>query len=53
MIYEGVWGDWSDWMKVETEGEFIVGYNLKNQGYQGRGDDSALNGITLITGSAN
>jgi hypothetical protein len=41
---------WGDWGKVEycPEGERVIGFSLKTEREQGRGDDTALNAIALI-----
>lgn len=43
-------GAWGDWGKVAScpSGQYVWGFRLKSEPYQGSGDDSALNAIRLI-----
>lgn len=41
------WGFWSDW-EYCPKGSYAAGMQLKVQGRQWRGDDTALNGIKLL-----
>ena len=41
---EGIWGGWAAQKNCPT-GEFITGIRTKNEGNQGSGDDSGMNGL--------
>jgi hypothetical protein len=41
---EGKWGDWAALKKCPT-GEFITGIRTRNEGDQGSGDDTGMNGL--------
>jgi aqualysin 1 len=43
---EGFWGDWSAWSKCAA-GEALVSYELKVEGNQGSGDDTAANAVRM------
>jgi len=43
------WGDWGNWDDCPA-GQFAIGFQLKAEGEQGRGDDTALNSIKLMCG---
>jgi hypothetical protein len=43
---EGFWGDWSSWSKCAT-GEILASYELKVEGGQGGGDDTAANAVRM------
>jgi hypothetical protein len=43
---EGFWGDWSSWAKCSPQ-QLLVSYELKVEGNQGSGDDTAANSIKM------
>ena len=46
-IYEGLWGTWRDWHFANFDsGPFLfTTYQVRFEGNQGKGDDTALNGL--------
>lgn len=44
---QGAWGDWGPDAYCPP-GEFVWGFRLKSEPYQGSGDDTALNAVELI-----
>ncbi|WP_186645327.1 hypothetical protein [Fluviispira vulneris] len=50
---DGYWGDWGAWDRC-PQGQYVDGFKLKSESYQGEGDDTGLNGISLhCNGGAN
>ena len=45
-IYAGIWGDWKG-MQMCTSGYYVDGGQVRFEGSQGGGDDTALNGLNL------
>ena len=46
MIYEGLWGDWQ--LKAMCDsGSYIIGGQVRFEGQQRDGDDTALNGLRI------
>ena len=41
------WGQWTTWSSCPSN-QFAIGMQLKVEGDQGSGDDTALNGIRLL-----
>ena len=46
LTYEGMWGEWGTYTECPT-GTFVCGIQTQVQGDQGRGDDTALNQVSL------
>jgi len=46
-IYDGVWGDWTNMAKMHSGGFYACGAELRFEGRQGGGDDTAANGLKL------
>ncbi len=44
--YSGIWGDWKNWQYC-PEDSFATGYAMRVEPKQGKGDDTAVNGIKL------
>lgn len=52
-VYEGYWGTWRDWKYATPSTEaknrsLFSSFAVKSERAQGRGDDTAMNGISLI-----
>ena len=46
------WGDWPNGIAMCPEGRFVHGFQIKNEGFQGPGDDTAMNAIRLYCGTS-
>lgn len=43
-VYEGVWGDWKGW-QIANDGYLFYAVQMRFEGNQGSGDDTAMNGV--------
>mmetsp|Transcript_27839 Transcript_27839/g.55766 ORF Transcript_27839/g.55766 Transcript_27839/m.55766 type:complete len:395 (+) Transcript_27839:95-1279(+) len=47
-IHNGLWGEWKPWKKIGKNGLYACGAELRFEGRQGSGDDTAANGLRLM-----
>lgn len=49
VIFEGLWGEWRNWVEVpEADYRFACGARVRFESHQGRGDDTAANGVRFV-----
>ena len=48
VVYSGLWGDWKDWAYAPT-GSFFCGGQVRFEDSRGSKDDTAANGLKLIS----
>jgi len=46
------WGDWPQAISMCPEGTYAQGFQIKNEGFQGPADDTAMNGLRLYCGTS-